>query len=325
MPNRDSFFSHEINEITFYIIFGLIMTIIIPIFIGFAGEGFSESFVSGRPLQFGDFLTNYLIYYIMIVVALIGLPILKIREMVLTKREEHPANQKKPILFGVGYLSDSEQDGLLYSLSSELGLKKNFMRWSLSIFRVFIIGTLVFGGLGIIQVFTNFSFVGIPQMPFQVTPFGEAFFSAEPPAFAETMMAVFVFSLLMGLVGWFTSKLKLGKMGYFAIGIFICLIVGIIWMGYHSAVYSNSEAKLLATFIFGFGGSLITLHTGTVWFWYLWHFFNNLFFHLGSVATFKEDVLLISVILWVLLLVTYISAEFFLIKRRKREQVLIPK
>lgn len=325
MPsNRDRYIQHEVKEITFFVIFGLTMAIIIPIFLGFATGGFQESFVSGRPLQFGDILTTYIIYYILIIVALLGLPILKIREMYITKKGEHPANQSKPQILSVAYLHDPETDGLLYSLSKELGFKKNIMGWSKSMFRLFIISTLVFGGIGIIQVFTNFSFVGIPQMPFQLTPFGEAFFSAEPPAFSETMMIIFVFSLLMGLVGYITSKFKLGKGAYFGIGIFVCLIIALLWMGYHNVAYSSSETKLFATFIFGFSGSLITLLLGSwIPFW-TWHFFNNIFFFLGNSATFKEDIILISIIVWVVLFILYVSAEVLIKKKRKEYNPPIP-
>ena len=62
MESRDKWFKHEIKEITFFIIFGLFMAIIMPIFIGFAMGGFSESFISGRPLEFGDFLVSYMVY-----------------------------------------------------------------------------------------------------------------------------------------------------------------------------------------------------------------------------------------------------------------------
>src|SRR3990167_9225652 len=107
---RDIWVKHEVKEITFYIIFGIIMTIIIPIFIGFTLKAFEESFVSGRPLQIGDFIVSFMIYYIMIFAGIIGLATLKIREMFITNKKEHPANQSKPSLIGVGIIHDPEQD-----------------------------------------------------------------------------------------------------------------------------------------------------------------------------------------------------------------------
>jgi len=311
---RDKYVKQEILEITSFIIFGLVMAIIIPIFIGFALGGFAESFISGRPLQFGDFVVTYMIYYIMIVVALIGLPILKIREMIITSKGEHPANQSDPKLISVAYIHDPEQDGMFYNLTKGKGMK-----WSLSMFRMFMIFGLFFGGVGIIQVLTNFSFVGIPQMPFQITAFGEVFFSAEPPAFAETMMAIFVFSLLMGLNGWLSSKFRWGKIGYWTMGLLVCLVVGGLWMGYHSIVYGSSEKDLLATFIFGFGGSFLTLAFGSWIPWWSWHFFNNIFVKLSQLTTvLSEDVILFSGIIWLFVFISHVSAEFWLARRGKR-------
>ena len=318
MSNRNEFMRHEIKEITFYIIFGLVMTIIIPIFIGFGLGGFEESFISGRPLEFGDFLVTYMIYYIMIIAGLIGLPALKIREMYVTKRGEHPANQSKPDALSVAYLHDPEQDGLLYNAFEGL-MKKNPMRWSSSILRVFIISTLFFGTLGLIQAITNFSFVGIPQMPFQVTPFGEVFFSAEPPAFAETTMMLFVFSLIMGLNAWISSKFRLGKIGYFSMGVVACLIVGGLWTGFHSIVYGSSESALWATFIFGTGGALLTLLSGSFIPWYAWHFWNNIFVKLsGMFELVSEDLVFISIIVLVFLFIIYASAEYLIWKYKKK-------
>lgn len=323
---RDKYARHELKEITFYVIFGLVMTIIIPIFIGFGLGGFSETFVAGRALEFGDFLVTYIIYYIMIFAGLIGLPILKIREMLVTKRGEHPATQSKPDILSVSYLHDPETDGLLYNLFHSFNQEK-LMRWSLSIPRMFMIGIIFFGIIGLLQAITNFAFVGIPQMPFQVTPFGEAFFAAEPPSFAETTMMLFVFSLLMGLNAWISSKFKFGKLGYFTIGVIVCLLIGGLWMGFHNIVYGSSEAALLSTFIFGAVGSLLTLLFGSFIFWWCWHFANNLFYKLSSMFTaVSEDLVFISIIVLALLFIGWISTEFLIrrLRKGKPEKVVVP-
>src|SRR3990167_6532638 len=302
MPrSRDEWIKHEVKEIIFYIVFGIVMTIIIPLFIGLALGGFEESLIEGRPIQFGDILFNYMIYYIMIFAGLIGLPALKVSEMIITNRGEHPANQSQPPLFGVSYIHDPEQDGFLYhvfeDLKKQFGWKKNYMSWRLSIPRMLILGTLIFATVGLVQSITHFNFVGIPQMPFQVTPATEVFFTAEPPAFAETTMLLFVFSLFMGFNGYFTSKYKWGKWAYFTLGILVCLIVGILWTGYHNAIYGHSDEKLFATFLFGFGGSAMTLLLGTFIWWYLWHFFNNIFSKLSEIfVAVSEDIVFFTII-----------------------------
>jgi len=327
--NRDKWFKHEIKEVTFYILFGTFTTIILTLFIGLVLGAFEESFVAGRPLQFGDLLTTYMVYYIFILAGLIGLPALKIREMFITKRGEHPANQSKPTLFSVAYLHDPETDGALWHLFESLGLKgnKNPMRWSLSIFRCFVYGTIIFGALGIFQMVSQTAFTSIPQLPFQITPFSEAYFTAEPASFGETTLMILVFSLMMGLVAWFSSKLELGKTGYYLIGIFIvCTLIGIGWMGLHNIVYGESEAKLFTTFIFGSVGAFITLITGTFVFWYIWHFWNNIFVKLGEIATIQEDVVFFAIIAWVILLALTIGIELLIRRYRKKrqEKILVP-
>ena len=319
-----SWVENEYKEITFFIIFGLVMAILLPIFLGFALKGFEESFVAGRPLEFGDILVTYMIYYIMILVGLIGLPILKIREMLLTKRGENVARQSNPSMFSVAYLHDPEVDGLLYQLFRYFGLKgkKNPMKWSLSILRVFIISTLIFAGVGVLQIMTGTQSTAIPQIPFQMTETMEVLFTAEPPAFAETTMMLFVFSLLMGLVAFINSKFKLPIFVFWVIGILIvCPFIGISWMSFHSIVYGNSDASLFATFLFGWIGSTLTLLFGTFILWYSWHFWNNVFAKLNEIVPQNEDVIFISIVFLVILAILWISVEVMLRKYKKGKSI----
>jgi hypothetical protein len=308
---NDQWIKQEVKEITFLILFGIVMAILLPyLFFGLGTGAFEESFVQDRALLFSDILVGYIIYYVLIMAALIGLPILKVREMYVTDRGEHPATQSKPDAFSVAYIHDPSTDGLLYNLFDSIGMK-NAMAWSLSMFRVMIISSLVFGAIGILQMSTQFSFVGVPQIQHQITPAAEVFFGAEPPAFSETITMILIFSLLMGFNAWFSSKLKLGKLGYFGIALLICILMGFGWMGIHSIVYGNSEAALMATFVFGSMGSLMTLLSGSWIPWWNWHFFNNLFFKLNDVATIKEDVMFIAIIIWTFALTLYIGGEIW--------------
>lgn len=325
--DNEGFVKHEIKEITFFIIFGILVAIVLPVSLGFILEGFEESFVSGRPLEFGDILVTYLIYYVIILGGLIGLPVLKIREMYITDRGEHPATQNKPSVFSVAYLHDPEQDGALWDLFRFLGYKeqKNPMRWSLSMFRVFIIGFLVFGILGILQLLnpTTFQAIGIPQLPFQVTETVEVLFTVEPPAFAETTLWLFILSILMGVNAYTSSRLKLGKGFYWATAfIIIAPIIGLGWMGFHNIVYGDSEQALFAVFLFGFLGSTITIAFGTWILWYVWHVDNNLFAKLREVVPSNEDLVFVSIIIWIAIFITYIVGEVII--RRVKRKLFIP-
>lgn len=325
----EEWIAHEIKEVTFFVIFGIMMSILLPIFLGFFLKGFEESFIAGRPLQFGDFLVTYMIYYIMIIAGLIGLPILKIREMYLTTRGENVAKQKHPSIFAVAYLHDPEVDGLFYNLFSAVGLRgrKNPMRFSLSMFRMFIISTIIFGTVGLTQTFADTQFTGIPQIPFQVTQTMQVLFTAEPPSFAETTLMIFVFSLLMGVNAYLVSKFKLPTFVYWVIGLFIiCPMTGLGWMGFHNIVYGNSDVALLTAFVFGWLGSTLTLLFGTFIIWYTWHFWNNVFAKIHEIAPQNEDVVFISILGLVLLTATWIGIELYLwrYRRRKRELTAEP-
>jgi hypothetical protein len=320
----DDWIEHEYKEVTFYVIFGITMSILLPIFLGFVLKGFEESFIVGRPLAFGDFLVTYIIYYVMILAGIIGLPVLKIREMMLTKRGENVAKQSRPSMFAVAYLHDPEVDGALYNLFSAFGLKgkRNPMKFSLSMMRMFVIGTLIFGTLGLMQTFTSVQATGIPQINFQVTETMKVLFTAEPPSFAETTLMIFLLSLLMGVNAFVVSKLKLPVAVYWLIALMlICPLIGLGWMGFHNIVYGNSEVALFTTFIFGWLGSTLTVLFGTFILWYTWHFWNNVFAKIRELLPNNEDVIFVSIVGIVLLLFIWIGIELAMRKYKKKGEI----
>jgi len=321
--------THEYAEIGAFVVYGIIATIVIPLFVGFSMGGFSESFVSGRPVQFGDFLLSYLIYYIFIVGALLGIPILKLREMILTKRGEHPANQKKPEMFNVAIIHDPVQDGALYHAFENAGFKKNPMRWSINPIRLILGSFIFFSIVGIFQSVYSLSFVGIPQQAFQqVTKVGSIVFSVEPPAFAETLLILFIFYCLLSVVGYFTSKWKLGKGAYYFGGVLMSILTSVGWMGLHKLIYGSSESALLYTGIFGFAGCILTLLFGSFVIFYIFHITNNLFIALGEVySAVSEDIYLIAGLSLFLLTIAWIGTEISLYKRKKQnqEKIIVPK
>jgi MFS family permease len=321
---NDEWITHELKEVTFFIILGLIMAILVPLFFGFVMQGFEETFVEGRALKFGDILVTYIIYYIMIVVGLIGLPILKIREMLLTKRGENVARQKNPSILNVALLHDPEQDGALYNLFAYFKLQK-YMRWSLSIPRMFVIAILIFGAFGMVQTLNpNAQVVGIPQTAFQMTPTTQVFFTSEPASFAETTMMLFILSILMGFNGYLVSKFKLPIIAFWIIAlIIIAPLTGLGWMSYHKIVYGNSEAKLFATFIFGWMGATLTILFGTFILWYVWHFSNNFFVGLRKVVSAREDILFIAGLVLALIFISWMFIELVRKKYGSKHKKLI--
>lgn len=324
---KDEWIKHEILEITSFMLIGIIMAVVLPIFVGFGLKAFEDSFIVGRPLEFGDLIVKFMIYYIMILAGLIGLSILKVREMFATEAGQNIARQKNPSLFSVAYLHDPEIDGALYNLFRSIGMKgkKNPMKWSLSAFRVFVIATIFFGAFSLLQtIVPEAQVAGIPQTAFQMTETAEVIFTAEPASFGETTMMLFILSLISGINAWFVSKFKLPPGVFWAIQFMIvCPLIGVGWMGYHMIVYGNSEVALFATFLFGWLGATITVLFGTWIMWYVWHFWNNIFAKLRVVVSANEDIVFISTIILVLLIVAWISVEL-LIKKYKKKRKLPP-
>jgi len=130
---------------------------------------------------------------------------------------------------------------------------------------------------------------------------------------------------MLSEVAWFTSKFKLGKVGYYSIGfLLVTPAIGFLWAGFHRIVYGNQEAALFATFIFGTVGSAITLLAGSWIYFWAWHFFNNLFVKLAQVATSNEDVVFINIVWLSVLFVSWITGELLLSRFRKKKLNIPP-
>jgi hypothetical protein len=318
---EESYFKSEIMEIIFYIFLAVVMTGLLPIFVGFVGKAFEESFVSGKALTFGEYFTTSISYTPWIIISLCVI-IFPIAKLILIKRGEHPATQKNPNwmrMLTVSYIFAPEENGFLYYLAQKADLKK-WMEWSKSIPRMIILGIIIFSIVGIFQSFNpNLQIAGLPKVQLQqVTVASEVLFSAEPPAWSETGTMLFVLCLLSGINAWFCARFRLGKGTFFAIQLLlVCPMVGLFWMGFHNIAYGNQEAKLFATFIFGWIGSTITVLFGTFLLWYIWHFNNNIFAKLSEVAPFKEDIALIAGVSIIVLFFIWMGIEYFRKVRRR--------
>ena len=318
---------HEWSEVTSFVIFFTFMGIGLPLIVGFGLLGFEESFVSGRPFQFGDYLSTFIIY-IPLMLFTLGTIVFKIREIQVTNLGEHPSHQSNPKHFSVGILHDPEQDGLLYNAFEGMGLsgKRNPMRWSLSIFRNFIIAILIFGTIGLFQAINAFQFVGTPTLGVlsqQITPISEVIFISEPAATTETLSIIFFFCLFLGEFAWLISKFRLSegvsKTIYFTIASLLTLLIGFFWaFGFHRIVYGNDEAALFATFIFGTVGALLTILTGTIIYFYVWHFMNNAFVKMAELFIGNEDFVFITSAILVGIFILWISGEIVVHQLKKK-------
>ena len=321
---------NEVQEILLYLFFGVFFALLLPLIAGFSLHGFQESFESGL-ISISNYLGTFLVYLFMIIASLF-LVIFPIASLLLIRKGELPATQSKPKwfrIFTVSWIFNVEGSAL-YQLSESIGLKgnRNFMNWSKNILRVIVFSILIFGTLGLIQVANpEFNVVGVPssqQLTQQITPTSDVIFGAAIPAFAENGVLMFFLFLFMGVVAYFTSKMKDKKMAlltFFLVGILIVSpIVATGWASFHSLVYGNSDASLLATWIFGYLGSVITILTGVFIWFFSWHFFNNLFIKLSSVIEATEDIFFITIIILALIAILWGVIEFLLFRRKKKRR-----
>ncbi len=330
MALGDEYVRSEIMEVIIYIFMSIIFSILIPLYLGFVLLGFEESFVEEAPLIFGSFLVNFIIYLPFIIVSLF-LIIFPIASLVTIKKGQHPATQPNAgfsRFFSVSFIFEP-QNGALYRLFEGTGLKGNsnpmrFFNGLTGFFRIFAYSIIIFGALGIAQILLpQLQVVGIPQLQVQqITVTNTVLFTAFVPGWSETMTILFVLFFLCGVLAFFTSKLndkKLAMLLFFLIALTgVSLVIALVWAGIHNVVYGNSEAALLATLIFGYIGSVLTIITGTFIPFFVWHVMNNLFAVLAKLVSINEDIVFIAAILegfWIFIVV---SIEVFAFRRRRR-------
>lgn len=307
----------NILEIVIYLFF-FAMAIGIPLFMGLSAKGFEESFIPGKAFEFGSYLSNFLVYIPFFIVGILCI-IYPITRAITLKPNEHPATAPNPKwhrILSVSYIF-SPEEGLLYRI---FGNKKNNpFRWLKNPLIVIWFSILGFSLFGLLLIANpQIAVSGTSQLQLQqVTPATEVTFNALVPAVAENGILLFFFLLFMGINAYICAKFRLGIWSFFAIGFFICILMGLMWMSFHFLAKGNDEASLIGTFIFGFVGSLMTMITAQCFSWFVWHFDNNGALSLLGIVTFKEDVLIIVSLIWFLLTALTIGIIWYKKKKKK--------
>lgn len=334
MSEEEKFLRTEVKEIIVYLVIGILMLIIFPAVGGLILRGFEESFQAGT-ISLSTYLGAFIVYFFFMFASLF-IFIFPIGRMVAVDRRDHPATQKNPswfTIFTISLLFSPEENGALYRLFHALGFKKNPMRWSSSIFRCIIYGTLFFGALGILQISHPYlSVSGVPSTPQQISTASDVIFGASVPSFAENGLLLFVFFLLLGVDAYLCSRFikndKIALLVFFIIGFLVLSpAMGLFWASLHNIVYGDSDVQWFATFLFGWLGSSITLLFANFIFFLQWHFFNNFFLKLGKLISTHEDLIFVAWAIWGFLFIATFVVEYYLYKRRKKkrmEQIIIP-
>jgi len=316
MPKEASYKKSAQVELILYI-FLVGFVLFFPLLIGLALRAFEESFIKGQALEFGSYLANFLTY-IPFILGSITLIIFPISELwFLGDSKKHPSTTGGAWytkLFTASYVHSPEKNGLLSYIFVKA---KNFLKNPI---RLFWWSILLFGLFGILLIGNpQLAVSGVPQLQLQqVTPASEVTFTALVPAWGENASLLFFFMLFMGINQLVLSRLKNKSIYvYFGIGFIICLLMGGVWLSYHLIAYSSSEASLIGTFIFGFMGSLITMLTGSLIPFFVWHLMNNAFLTLRDLVSLKEDLLLVSIVIWAVLLLITIGIKIYKKKNKK--------
>jgi len=291
-----------------------------PLFWGLARKGFEESFVQGQALTFGSYLANFLTYTPMMIVAIL-LIIFPLMNLFTLKPKQHPATASNPKwyrIFTMDFLLNPQENSFLYHLFPEK------FKWLKNPLKVFWFGLLFLIPFGLLIVSSpQLSIAGVPQLQIaqQVTPGAEIGFKALLPSVAENGLLLFFMMLFSGIIAFLFAKYSRNKnlTVFFGILFFLCIILSLMWAGFHSVVDQNSEVAFVGHLVFGFLGTIFTLLTGSFIIFFLLHLVNNTSLTLMEIIAVKEDILLVGWSVWVILLAITIAV---IIRRRRKNKIV---
>lgn len=256
----------------------------------------------GGGAERSDLLQTFIFYTSFGGIFLVGLIALRIFEVF----SRYVPNGENTLGWANAVIHDEEK-GLL---------KAFFPSFHANFSNYVIVSFIVFAGLGIIATVTGTFFVAIPPIEQQVTETSQIIMTAEPAASTETLVFVFVYSILFGLLMWGEHRGFYPKEGRWGLMILLVLVMTAFWTGFHLVRYGSQETSLLTTAIFGFVGAITMAFFGSFIPWYIFHFTHNLFAKLNEL--FSNDFTIIIIVLLILIVgSTYLAFE---LSKTKKEQ-----
>jgi hypothetical protein len=324
----DNRFKRSLIEIAFYVTIGM-LTIFLSLFAGFVLKGFIEPLSTG-VLNINSYLGSYLLYGMLIVLGLFVGIVFPLMNAIFIKKGEKPWTQDNPAWYRILTLSwiyNPEDSFIWYLFKSNHSEKE--VKWLTNIVRVTFISVLLFSLLGIFQLFIpQLIFSGLPPSQ-QFSETSDVIFSSVVPAFAENGALMLAIFLLGGMLSFFVAKIVKKENRNIVFWTFSLLVIpgasALLWAGFHHVIYGNSEASLMATFVFGYVSTLLMLLTGIFLWFFVGHFFNNFVLKLAEFVTLKEDLVFFLGIGWLVILGLYLWFEWRMYKKRKRstEEMLV--
>ncbi len=155
-----------------------------------------------------------------------------------------------------------------------------------------------------------FTFVSLPPVQQQVTETARLALAVEPAASVETVMFMFLISLLFGPILWLrdsgrlTGNVPIDDLISRFLQVGAVLFFSFIWVGFHLIRYGADDTAIFATFVFGLIGGIFFLLSGSFIPWYIFHVMNNLV--LMAKILFSSDLMLILSVI-ILLIITIVT------------------
>lgn len=165
--------------------------------------------------------------------------------------------------------------------------------------KLYVLSFLFFGTLMlVVGAGLQTSFVGTPQVTFQVTETAQVFFMTEPAASAETALFGAIVMILAGLVAWGVARAGQPRWVYFVFALLLIpIIAGVLGTAWHKDRYGFDDAAQVNVFLFWSVGVAVMLLTGSIIPWLVWHQMNNLVIGAVDVAGQVPVLVLGSIIL----------------------------
>ena len=315
----------EILETAGIIIALIIVSVLIPLIVGFGLGGFEEVF-TGKALTISDYFINNIFYFIILTVSIIFFLVIKFREIIIYG-DENPITSNKNVLFA-NIIGHDERDSLLWNLGEYFRkrgyTKKNifqFLMNPLRLIMIFLVLGIIIGMLGAV---TNTFLSKFPSVQQQFTETGKIISVAEPSAGSENIFFIWILlAIPFNLILWGVKKLRLPRWAYWLFLILFIPAGGLLWAGFHRIVYGALEEKLLSTFIFGSVGTFLTILFGSIFPFWLIHNPNNFFGGFKEVIGSNEVIVAYTIVALVILIVIWGAIEYFLSRSRKGKKINI--
>ena len=211
-----------------------------------------------------------------------------------------------------GSFIHNPDDGFLPTI--EKGFDKP-LSWIRDPKKLILISFIFFSLFALMGIFANIWFTGIPE-EFQITNTAKLGLAVNPASDGET----FAYIALIGFAFFYLKYLfKKNKypmwLFWFLIFLIIIPLFGLAGTIYHSYRYGSDIVTMVQVFVFFTLGGIITVLTGSLIPFAIWHQTNNFF--QKATQLFSSDTMIVFTLLFFMFLIIF-TIIYFIIKRSRK-------